>query len=54
MSILEWFVVGLIILIFLVTMICSMQDLIKDFFYYRLKRKNVKQMNKYKRDKKSK
>jgi len=52
MSILEWFVVGVIILIFLGVMIYSLRDLIKDFFYYRAKRKNVKQMNNYKRDKK--
>lgn len=41
MSVIEWFLIGVIILFFAIPMIYSWADLIKDKRYYKEKTKNV-------------
>lgn len=42
MSYIEWFFVGAIILFFMIIIIFTWSDLIKDLIFYREKKKNVK------------
>jgi len=51
MSIIEWFFIGLIILFFMIVMLISWRDLMKDLFFYREKKKNVKSLEHHKRNK---
>ena len=42
MSYLEWFFIGAIILFFVIVVVFSWSDLMKDYRYYKRKQKNVK------------
>lgn len=44
MSFIEWFVVGVIVLFFVVAILITWRSLIKDIFYYKEKMKNVKKL----------
>lgn len=48
MSLIEWFVVGVIVLFFVIAIIITWRSLIKDIFYYKEKMKNVKQLERKK------
>ena len=44
MSLIEWFVVGVIVLFFVGVIFITWHSLIKDIFYYKEKTKNVKKL----------
>jgi hypothetical protein len=44
MSLIEWFVVGVIVLFFMAAIIITWRSLIVDILYYREKMKNVKKL----------
>ena len=47
MSIIDWFFIGLIVLIFVIFMFFSWSDLFRDILYYKEKKKNVKSMKEH-------
>ncbi len=51
MSFIEWFFIGLIILFFVIIVSISVADLIRDLHFYRDRKKNVKQFDRYKKNK---
>ena len=54
MSIIEWFFIGAIILFFVILMLYSWTDLIKDKRFYKEKKKNVRRLDLHKKRRRAK